>query len=228
MKTKKSKSSGFTVLEFVFVMMMIGLMGGVAQSAYSDFKDSAEEKIALYNERMMQDAVSNMKKKAVLKCGASLNDNPGINSITENNIGHSADGLCNEGQLSGASAKFLVDTSFPLVNPMNGLSNIGLVNQPISQGDAYINGSCSTESSGSESYGWCYDQDSGVLFSASSSNTVAIIDSIDEVEEVFNVASVDDGNNGHGNDEDCLDDSNPGKSTGCHKGGNGVGKGNNK
>lgn len=156
---KNFAKEGYTMVEIVFVIMMISILGGIATLKYIDLRSEASEGKLNNFLGSIRTAISNANNSLTVVCHA--NNDAVISRATLISNDLTTMPQCSNDDFDNfADRKVLEYGNFP-ENPINGLSTIG----PCSAGrepDCNVLGSGNYFDSG---YGWCYTSE-GEFFAA--------------------------------------------------------------
>ena len=115
MKSKLRNQKGFTLIEIIAVLIILGILAAVAVPRYIDLQDSARTKAA-------EGAIAEVKARYSLSYGKYLLDNNGTNPTTVASILSDVDAIDNIGDYTVAVSDTGTDEVTITVSEVDGVS----------------------------------------------------------------------------------------------------------
>ncbi len=171
MKTYIHKDSGFTLIEILMVILLLGILSSVAIPQFINFQVEAKNTATSGNLASLRGAIANQYAQMLTRCLVPSGLYPNSLSITANNIADGNSICTSPGQVPATDVGF-ISGGIPN-NPWGGLSTITdcVDCNPLNDDPAVLATSCNSVNF---TGGWCYNPATGAIWADSALNGAGV------------------------------------------------------
>ncbi len=164
-----SNTSGFTLVEILMVLLLVGILAAVAVTQFSNYTTEAKNAALKSDLQIMRQAIATQFSQMRLRCGVTSSIYPPVDTLTANDITGGATPPCTAAQVTLVTDRRFTASGMP-PNPW-GPAQSTTVTACLTTGcttKATLNCAGSARSAADD--GWCYNVSTGDIWANSARN----------------------------------------------------------